>query len=136
MVRRIRGGYGNPLKTLEATQSISVLMQTAFSDGLRARGLQSSNAGYQISGVIKKFDCSQLVNEAHAEVEVSIFELSTGNRVFNQTYTADELDGSLLTAAGIFGSVESLRALAEKALTEVVDKALEDTALRRSTHLS
>ena len=74
--------------------------------------------------------------EAHAEVEVSIFELSTGNRVFNQTYTADELDGSLVTAAGIFGSVESLRALAEKALTEVVDKALDDTALRRSTHLS
>ena len=49
----IRGGYGNPLKTLEATQSISVLVQTAFSDGLRARGLQSSNAGYQISGIIK-----------------------------------------------------------------------------------
>jgi len=31
---------------------------------------------------------------------------------------------------GVFGSVDTLRALAEKALSEVVDKALDDTALR------
>ena len=117
--------------------SIAVLAVSACSTNRVGLTYQSSPAVVIPSGVIKKFDCSQLVRrEAHAEVEVSIFELSTGNRVFNQTYTADELDGSLLTAAGIFGSVESLRALAEKALTEVVDKALDDTALRRSTHLS
>jgi len=31
---------------------------------------------------------------------------------------------------GVFGSVDTLPALAEKALSEVVDKALDDTALR------
>jgi uncharacterized lipoprotein YajG len=137
----VRGGYGNPLKTLEATTSVSMLVQTAFSDGLRARGLQASAAGassYQISGVIKKLDCSQYVRrEAHAVIQVDVFEASTGKKVFTQTYTADELEGSLLALnAGAFGSVESLRALAEKALNEVVDKALDDTALRNAMRQS
>jgi len=134
----VRGGYGNPLKTLQVTASVSALVQTAFSDGLRARGLQASGGAhsYQISGVIKKLDCSQYVRrEAHAVIDVAVFEASTGKQVFTQTYTADELEGSLLALnVGAFGSVESLRALAEKALNEVVDKALDDTALRNAMH--
>lgn len=51
----------------------------------------------------------------------------------SQTYGADELEGSLLAMnTGAFGSVESLRLVAEKGLTEVVDKALDDSAFRNS----
>jgi uncharacterized lipoprotein YajG len=109
----VRGGYGQQMKKLEATPSVSAVVQTAFADGLRARGLQGSGSGgaYQISGVIKRLDCSQYVRrEAHAEIEVRIFETSTGKQVFAQTYTADELEGSLLAvSAGPFGSVEARR---------------------------
>jgi uncharacterized lipoprotein YajG len=131
----IRGGYGNPLKKLEATPSVSAVVENAFKDGLRSRGLLSATEGspYQISGVIKKFDCSQYVRrEAHAEIEVHVSD-KAGRQVFSQTYAADELEGSLLALnVGVFASIETLRALAEKALSEVVDKALDDTALRNA----
>jgi uncharacterized lipoprotein YajG len=131
----IRGGYGNPLKKLEATPSVSAVVQTAFKDGLQSRGLLSNTGDgtYQLSGMIKKFDCSQYVRrEAHAEIEVHIFD-KAGKQVFSQTYTADELEGSLLALnVGVFASVETLRALAEKSLSEVVDKSLDNSALRNS----
>ena len=94
----------------------------------------SSTRFYRISANIKKFDCSQYVRrEAHAIIDVTIVEISTNRQLYGQTYTSDELEGSLITLkAGVFGSVDELRALAEKALTEVVDKALDDTALQEA----
>ena len=134
----IRGGYGNPLKTLEATPSVAALVQTAFADGLRARGFRTAAGGngYQIAGVIKKLDCSQYVRrEAHAEIEVTVADNTTGKPVFSRTYTADSLEGSVMTlSSGVFGSVDALRALAEKTLGEVVDKSLDDSALRNVLH--
>lgn len=130
----VRGGFGNPLKKLETDKPVSTLVQTAFTEGLRARGLLGTGAGaYQISGVIKKLDCSQYERrEAHAIIDVSVFDPS-GKQLFTQTYTADELEGSVVALnVGVFGSVDRLRAVAEKALTEVVDKALDDTALRNA----
>jgi uncharacterized lipoprotein YajG len=132
----VRGGYGNPLKTLQTDKPVSALVQTAFTDGLRARGLLATSAGaYQVAGVIKKLDCSQYVRrEAHAIIDVSVFDPS-GKQIFTQTYTADELEGSLMALnVGVFGSVDSLRLLAEKTLNEVVDKALDDTAFRNAMH--
>jgi uncharacterized lipoprotein YajG len=131
----IRGGYGSPIKVLEATSSVSTLVQSAFSQGLQDRGLQVSSSGHrQIAGVIKKLDCDQFERrEATIEIEVSIIETATGNRLFNQTFTAHHVEGSIIALdAGIFGSVEKLRALAEKTLSEVVDKALDDSALQRA----
>jgi uncharacterized lipoprotein YajG len=130
----VRGGFGNPLKTLQTDKPVSALVQMAFTDGLRARGLLATGAGaYQIAGVINKLECSQYVRrEAHAIIDVSVFDPS-GKQIFTQTYTADELEGSLMALnVGVFGSVDTLRALAEKALNEVVDKALDDTALRNA----
>jgi len=130
----VRGGYGNPLKTLETDKPVSTLVQNAFSDGLKERGLLATGPGaYQISGVIKKLDCSQYVRrEAHAIIDVSVFDPS-GKQVFTQSYTADELQGSLMALnVGVFGNVDTLRLLAEKTLDEVVDKALDDTALRNA----
>lgn len=135
----IRGGYGNPLKKLEADPSVAEEVKNAFGAGLKARGIDSSgNAPYQIAGTIRKFDCSQYVRrEAHAEIEVHVIDLATGRQVFSQTYSADELQGSLLTLkAGVFASVDDLRAVAEQALTEVVDRALDDPALRSALQAS
>ena len=82
--------------------------------------------------MIKKLDCSQYARrEAHAEIEVSVYDTPGGKALFTRTYTADNLDGSLLALnTGVFASVDTLRALAEKTLDQVVDKALDDSALR------
>lgn len=41
----VRGGYGNPLKKLETDQPVSTLVQSAFADGLKARGLLATGTG-------------------------------------------------------------------------------------------
>jgi uncharacterized lipoprotein YajG len=130
----IRGAFGEPVKKLDATPSVSALVKTAFADGLQARGFKVSGGAkaYQVAGVIKRLDSSQFVRrEAHAEIEVSVYDTSGGKALFTRTYTADNQEGSLTAwDTNYFGSVEKLRALAEKTLNQVVDKALDDSALR------
>lgn len=131
----IRGGFGSPIKVLEATPSISALVQSAFSQGLRDRGVEVSRSGHrQIAGVIKKLDCDQYERrEATVEIEVSIIDTETGKQLFIQTFTTHNVEGSVLALdAGIFGSVEKLRTLAEKTLSAAVDKALDDSLLQRA----
>lgn len=129
----IRGGYGNPLKNIITDQPVSTLVQNAFADGLRLRGASlDSPSGFQISGIIRKLDCNQIVRqEATAEFQISIIEQSSGKLRFSQIYSAYNMQGSVLSVkTGIFASVEDLRALAEKTLSDVIDKALDDAPLR------
>ena len=50
--------------------------------------------------------------------------------LYAKTYQADQTEGGF--GAGIFGSVETLRVLAEKTLRELVDKVLDDPQLREA----
>ncbi len=130
----IRGGFGQPLKTLKVEPSVAAVVRNAFVQGLRARDLLASgnSSTYQISGVIETFDCSQYVRrEAHAKIQVDVFNSETGKQVFERVYAADGVNGSRLAlSTGYFGSVGQLRALSQKVLTKVVNKALNDTALQ------
>jgi len=134
----IRGGYGNPLKKLESDEPVSDLVAQVFAAGLKARGLSAdpSSARYVLSGSIKQLDCSQLARkEANAEIQVAVSESKGGKQVFANEYRASNVEGSVLTlSAGIFGSVEELRALMEKTLQQAVDQALDDPALRSAVH--
>lgn len=129
----IRGGFGNPLKNLESDRPVADLVAAAFADGLRARGhaLDAAAGRPQLSGVIRKLDCNQVVRrEANVEVELTV-RGADGRVRHTKTYAANRLDGSLVTmSAGVFASVDDLRVTLEAALREAVDKALDDPALR------
>lgn len=129
----IRGGFGNPLKTLESDRPVSELVSTAFADGLKARGvsLEKSAGGLSLAGVVKKLECIQIARrEGTVEVEVKVVD-GNGKQRFAKTYAANRLDGSIVTlSAGVFGSVEDLRQTLEATLKDVVDKALDDKELR------
>jgi uncharacterized lipoprotein YajG len=129
----IRGGYGNAIKKLESERPVAELVKAAFSDGLRARGIpvNEDTAKTQITGIIKKLDCSQYVRrEAHVDIEITVLDKS-GRQRFTRKYTASNVDGSLLSFdVGVFASVEDLRAIMEKTLHEAVDQALDDSTLR------
>lgn len=129
----IRGGFGNPVKKIETSETVSALVASAFIDGLRARGIDVTRGSppLQISGVIRALDCNQMVRrEANAEIEISVIELATGHSRFTRTYSASNVEGSIMSLkTGIFASVEELRALAERTLNEVVDEALDDSTL-------
>ncbi len=129
----IRGGFGNPIKTLVADQPVANIVRQAFHDGLRARQFTVSDTGTsQISGTIRQLNSLQVARlEANCEIEVRVVRQPSGQQTFSKVYTANNLEGSLVTfQAGIFGSVDNLRDVAEKTLRQVVDKALDDPALR------
>ena len=83
----IRGGYGNPLKNLEADRPVAEMVKAAFSEALRARGINIGEAGRnQITGVVKRLDCNQYVRrEAYADIEIAVLD-NTSQQRFVRTY--------------------------------------------------
>jgi len=123
----IRGGYGNRLKTLRTDQSTDVVVQKMYLDALEKSSLLSdvSGAPFTLKVVITKFDCSYYFNrEAHAYLDVSLIDSSSSNITFTKTYKTDEVESGV--GAGVFGSVETLRDLAETAMNKTIDKTLSD----------
>ena len=129
----IRGGFGNPLKTLESDVPVAKLVEATFDSGLKARGFREGRE-FQVGGVIRKLESSQMARrEAHAVIDVTVTKLANGQQVFTRTYTADNVEGSIFNLqTGVFASTEDLRAVLERTLREVVDKALDDSALRNA----
>jgi hypothetical protein len=128
----IRGGFGNPLKTLTTDVPVSNVVKNAFTDALKARGLLASTSGvYGMQVVINRFDCNQVARrEAHVRLNVSMVELASGRQIYANEVQVDRVTGSVITFdAGIFATVEDLRKLANQALQGAVDQALDDPQL-------
>jgi hypothetical protein len=128
----IRGGFGNPLKTLESSVPVSRLVEVAVADALRSRGqtIPAASPSLQVSGAVRKLFCNQVMQrEAVVEIELTVHDLSSRAQVFSRSYSATNYESAGL-AAGAFGSVDDLRILTERTLREVIDKALDDTALQ------
>ena len=129
----IRGGYGNRLKTLRTEKPMQQVVEDAFAEGLRARGVfaEPGQGKFTLEGKIEKLDCSEYFNlEAHAHTQITVSRTDTREVLYTTMVRADQTEGGF--GAGIFGSVETLRVLAERTLREMVDKALDDPALRNA----
>lgn len=129
----IRGGYGNPLKTLETERPVSELFKEALAQALKARGyaLPAEGATREITCTIRELGCNQYMNRtADVKVEMAVFDTQSGQQRFSRTYEIS--DSEFSAAQGVFGSVDDLRAMAEKALRGVLDKALDDSAMRNA----
>jgi uncharacterized lipoprotein YajG len=127
----IRSGYGNPMKTLESTTTVSAEIKTAFTDGLRARSLLAPNGPYRLDVVVSKFDCSQYARrEAHANMDIMLVNQSSRQVIYIRPVSVTKISGDRLTLdAWAFGKVEDLLKVANDALQEAVDKALDDPEL-------
>ena len=128
----IRGGFGNPLKTLETSGPVKDLVAKAYEDGLKARGLlAANNPKYGLKIDVDQFDCNQyLRREAHIKFEIALVALPSGQSVYENQIVVEKITGSVVTLdAGIFASVEDLRKVANEALQEAVDKTLSDPKL-------
>ena len=133
----IRGGFGNPVKVLALDKPVAEVVKAAFAEGLTARGAAAVASGRpELTAVIRKFDCGQYARrEATIEIELSVVDVN-GQTRFTRSYRSNNVDGSMLTlSAGVFGSIDDLRALLEKTLRETVDKALDDGALRTALQI-
>ncbi len=129
----IRGGFGNPIKTLEGDRPVAELVTAGFADGLKARGYRiTRDAPLTLNGVVRRLDADQYVRrEANAEIEVRLTGNGGAKPILERTYSANRIEGSALSLkTGIFGSVEELQAVLQRTLGEVIDKALDDPQFR------
>jgi uncharacterized lipoprotein YajG len=131
----IRGGYGNPLKTLTTPQPVAEVVRKAFADGLASRGLLAdAGARYTLNGTVQQFDASQYARrEATAKVLLTLKDASTGRTLLAEPFEHTVVAGSILTLrTGVFASVDDLRDVAAQALNGAVDKALDSPAFRQA----
>ena len=130
----IRGGFGNPLKTLETDKPVSDLVKEAFRKALAARGLFAEDGQYVVSGWIDKLDGDQYSRkEATADFKVAVTNRQTHSEVLNRPTSANEVAGSAVTMkSGIFGSTEELRALIERVMNQAIDKFLDSSAFQEA----
>ena len=128
----IRGPFGSPLKTLNTPVPVKDVVENAFTTALKARGLLASTGGdYGMEVVINQFDSNQLVRrEAHVRLHVSMVEFASGQQIYVADVRINKVSGSLITFdASVFADVEDLRKVANQALQEAIDQALDDPQL-------
>jgi hypothetical protein len=137
-IGRIRGGYGNSLKTLSTEAPVVNVVAKAFAEGLAARGIAApaGAARYTITGVINKLDCNYYVREeAHTNITLVVTETATGKAVMTQPFLSD-LRSDFGARDFQFDAVaEALRVLTEKTLRNTVDAALDSPAFRQAVQL-
>lgn len=126
----IRGGYGNPLKTIEGAKTVSELVKDVIREALQTRGLFAENAPLVISGWIQKLDGDQYARkEATAQLQLILSERASGREIINRPASSSQIAGSMMTMkSGVFGSVEDVRGLIERVLSEAVDSFVASSA--------
>lgn len=127
----IRGGYGNPMKRLEAPVPVREVVAQAFRDGLAARGLLAPSGGaYEMRVTVAQFDATQYMRrEATAEFRVSLVNRRTGAEVWRDVGRSNPVEGGMTLATGAFGNVEALRGTALRAMSEAIDGVLDKPGL-------
>jgi hypothetical protein len=113
-------------------KTVSELVRDAFRQALAARGLYSQNARITLSGWIDKLDGDQVERrEATVQPRVVVTDLQTRRDILNRPASANKVEGSLVTVkAGIFGSVDELRSLIERVVSQAVDEFVDSSAFR------
>lgn len=123
----IRGGFGQPLQTIVTERPVSDVVRSAFTDGLKARGLNGAGSQYSMRLDIEKLDCSQYWRrEAHAHIGVSVINKVSGQVAYQRKVVADRVVGSELFDRGLFADTEDLRKVANATLQDAIDQTLDD----------
>ncbi len=125
----IRGGFGNPLKTLESSQPVADVVQAAYLDAFKAKGMAiDPAAALQVSGTVLDLKCTQMSHkEATVAIEVTVSEKSSGLKRFTQTYSSKYVSG-FVPVGGVLAPVEDLRVVLENTMRDVIDKTLDDAS--------
>ncbi len=130
----VRGGYGNPLKVLHTPAPLSDIVTRAFRDALQARGLLApEGAGrFDIAVAIEQFESTQYARrEANVDLLVAVKSRNTGQEVYRDRVKVDLVTGSIFALdTGAFGSSDDLQAVAQTALNQAIDQALDKPGFR------
>jgi uncharacterized lipoprotein YajG len=124
----IRGGYGNPLKAIEADRPIDEAVRAAFEEALAARGWLSRGAPrVDVLVEITQFDANRYVRlEATAAMTLRLRERASGRILLTESERVRNVTGSILAVdTGIFASTDELHALMQRTMREAMDRLLD-----------
>ncbi|WP_421988386.1 hypothetical protein [Roseococcus sp.] len=124
----IRGGYGNPLKTLNADRPLDQAVQTAFDAALAARGwLAPQDPRVEIEITLREFVANRYVRlEATAELELVLRERSSGRVLWQDKENVNNVEGSILALdTGVFADPAGLHALMLRTMNQAIDRLLD-----------
>lgn len=123
----IRGGYGNPLKAVQADRPITEVVRAAMSDALAARGwMAAQDPKVDVIVVIVEFDANRYArSEATVNLEMKLRDRASGREIWQHTERVYNVSGSVLALdTGVFASTADLHALALRTMNEAIDKIL------------
>lgn len=124
----IRGGFGNPLKTLNADRPLDQVVQRAFDDGLAARGwLAQQDPKVEIEIVMREFVANRIVRlEATAELELVLRERSSGRVLRQDRENVNNVEGNIVALdTGVFADPAGLHALMLRTMNQAIDRLLD-----------
>lgn len=126
----VRTPIGTPLESINTRIPVDQVVRNAFAHGLGARSmLAGAGAPYILTGEVLELHCDQVVRPAaYAKVRVSLIRSGTKQVVFSRIYNSERENNVYLPGSG--SPVPMLRELASRVLQDVVDRALDDSALR------
>ncbi len=123
--------FGMPLETINTRVPVANVVRNAFAHGLSARKMlaPSESAQFILTGEVLEFECQQRVHpSSFASVRVNLVRVGSGEIVFSRVYQSARESDAYMPGSG--SPVPNLRDLASHALQNVVDRALDDRALR------
>ena len=124
----IRGGYGNPLKILEADRPVSEVVRSAVDDALAARGwLAPQDPRVEVLVTIRQFDANRFARlEATADIELTLRARGSGRVLWQGAERAYNISGSIFALdGGVLASTDELHALMLRTMNEAIDKLLD-----------
>lgn len=125
----VRGGYGNPLKSLKVKDSVAAQYQQALMEALQRRGLYAAadNAGCRLSVAIRRLDSIYIMNlEANVEVTYTLSD-AAGARLYENTAATRREESA--HGLGIAANMDSFQAFTEKTIYENIDMIVSDPGL-------
>ena len=127
----IRGGLGNPLKTLTSTQPVKDEVTAAFTAALQARGLFGAGGSDTISVALKQLSANWYERrEGHTTFDLTLSDAS-GRVLFQDQEDVLKIEGSVITLnAGVFASIDDLRAITMLSLNTAIDQAIDKPGFR------
>lgn len=124
----IRGGFGNPLKYIEADRPVTDIVRTAVDEALGARGwLAGQDPRVEVRVTIREFDANRYARlEATAAIELTLRERGSGRTLWRAMERVYNVTGSVIALdSGIFASTGELHALMVRTMNEAINKLLD-----------
>jgi len=126
----IRGGFGNPLKTLHSDKPIQTTFRDAFEAALAARGvhLDPRTKGPAVSVTVAEFEADQVMrSEVKMRFDVAVADAASGRQYYQREIYEDPVSGAAL-ATGIFADTKDLQALTQATMDRAIDDAIDEPA--------